>query len=95
MHNLAIDIFDTCSANNIILYIFWIPQDSKKEAEKLSKEIDYVDWYITFELVNMLSQKWGKISVDSFTLNKNSKCSRFNSNFLCPNTEIVNAFLCN
>ena len=67
-------------------------RDSNKEADKLSKKIDYADWYITFKLVNMLSQKWGKISVDRFVSDKNNKCSRFNSKFLCPNTETVKAF---
>ena len=83
----------TCSASNINLDIFWILWNNNKEVDKLSKEIDYDDWYITLELVNMLSQKWGKISVDRFVSDKNSKCLRFNSKFLCPNTEIVNAFL--
>ena len=40
----------------------------------------------------MLSQKWGKISVDEFVSDKNNKYSRFNSKFLCPNTETVNVF---
>ena len=40
--------------------------------------MDYDDWYITYELVNITSDK-------------NNKCLRFNSKFLCPNTEPVNA----
>ena len=92
LHNLAIDIFETCFADNLNLDIFWISRDSNKEADKLSKEIDYDDWYITFEVVNMVCQKWGKISLDRFASDKNNKCSRFNSKFLCPNSETVNAF---
>ena len=39
LHNLAVDIFDTCFVNNINLDIFWIPRDSNKDADKLSREI--------------------------------------------------------
>ena len=72
-------------------YIFWIPRDSNKEADKRSKEINY-DCYLTFELVYILSQKWGKKSVDKFASDENNKGSRFNSKFLCPNTETMNTF---
>ena len=72
-------------------YIFWIQRDSNKEADKCSKEINY-DCYLTFELVYMLSQKWGKKSVDKFASDENNKGSRFNSKFLCPNTETMNTF---
>ena len=32
------------------------------------------------------------MTVDRFASYKNSKCSRFNSKYLCPSTEAVNAF---
>ena len=86
LHNLAVDIFDICSTNNINLDIFWIPRASNKEADKLSK--DYDDWSLTFKLVNKLSQKWGKISVDSFASDKSSKCTRFAQNS-CAQTQTL------
>ena len=73
------DIFNNCSANNM------------KEAGNLSKKTD-LRIGATFELVNMLCQKWDKISIDWFASDKNNKCSRFSSKFLCPNAETVNEF---
>ena len=80
-HNSAIDLFDNCFANNI--NIFWILRASNEEANKLNQEIDYGDLCITFKLVNVLCQKWSKISVDRFASDKYNKYSRFNSKFLC------------
>ena len=47
--------------------------DSNKEADKLSEEIDYDDWYITLELVNICSMKNGVkfLQIDFHCVHKN------------------------
>ena len=59
---------------------------------KISKTIDFDDWYTTQRLINILEQRWGKISIDRFASDINRKSKRFNSRYLCPETEGINAF---
>ena len=35
-----------------------------KEVNRLSKQVDYDDWFIANDLVKMLTNKWGKVSRD-------------------------------
>ena len=35
-----------------------------KEVNRLSKQVDYDDWFIANDLVKMLTNKWGKVSID-------------------------------
>ena len=56
--------------------------------DKISKTIDFDDWYTTQHLINILEQRWGKISFDRFASDINRKSKRH----LCPETEGRNAF---
>ena len=59
---------------------------------KISKTIDFDDWYKTQRLINILEQRWGKISIDRFASDTNRKSKRFNSRYLFPETDSINAF---
>ena len=50
-----------------------------KEGDWLSKQVDYDNSFITNDLVKMLTNKWGKISIDGFASYTNKKTQRFNS----------------
>ena len=47
---------------------------------------------MTQHLINILEQRWGKISVDRFASDINLKSKKFNSRYLCLETEGINAF---
>ena len=40
----------------------------------------------------MLTNKWGKVTIDRFASHTNKKTQRFNSKYICPGSEGVNAF---
>ena len=56
---------------------------------RLSKQVDYDDWFITNDLVKILTNKLGMNSFVSYT---NKKTQRFNSKYICLGSEGVNAF---
>ena len=89
---LALKIFDTCRINDIKLDVVWIPRDQNKTADYLSKCIDKDDWEITTTLFDKLNTLYGPFTIDRFASNRNTKTLRFNSKYLCPNTEAVDAF---
>ena len=60
-HDLALEIHKTSCAHNIDLFVCWIPREENKEADSLSKQVDSDDWFITKDLVKMLTNKQGKI----------------------------------
>ena len=92
IHLLALNIFNLTFHHNIHLEVFWVGREYNKEADKISKTIDFDDWYMTQHLINILEQRWGKISIDRFPSDINRKSKRFNSRYLCPETEGINAF---
>ena len=94
LHDLAleIEIHKISSTPNIDLNVCWIPREENKEADKLSKQVNYDDWFITKDLVKMLTNKWGKVTIDRFASHTNKKTQRFNSKYICPGSEGVNAY---
>ena len=92
IHLLALNIFNLTFHHNIHLEVFWVGREYNKEADKISKTIDFDDWYTTQHLINILEQRWGKISIDRFPSDINRKSKRFNSRYLCPETEGINTF---
>ena len=92
LYGLALEIHKISSTHNIDLNICWIPREQNKEADRLSKQVDYDDWFIAKDLVKMLTNKWAKVSVDRFASHTNKKTQRLNSKYMCPDSEGVNAF---
>ena len=62
--------------------VSWIGREYNNEVDRISKTIDLDDWYMTQHLINILEQRWGKISFDRFAWDINRKCKRFNSRYL-------------
>ena len=92
IHSLALNIFNLTFDHNIHLEVFWLVREYNKEADKISKTIDFDDWCTTHHLINILEQRWGKISIDRFASDIKRKSKRFNSRYLCPETERINVF---
>ena len=49
-------------------------------------------WVTTSNLIDIAKRRWGNMTIDRFASDKNCKSKRFNSRYLCPETEGVNAF---
>ena len=84
LQDLALDFFTTCLSNSITVDIQWIPTTENREADAISKMINYDDWGSTQVLFQYLNVIWGLHTIDRFAHNKNAKVSRFNSKFWCP-----------
>ena len=92
MQEKAVKIFDTCKGKNLNLGITWISGENNKDADFISKLIDYDDWIVKNSTFKFLTKKWGTMTVDRFASYKNSKCPRFNSKYMCPTTEAATVF---
>ena len=92
IHSLALNISNLTFNHNIHLEVFWVGLEYNKEADEISKTIDFDDLYTAQGLINILEQRWGKISIHRFFSDINRKSKRFNLRYLCRETEGINAF---
>ena len=60
-------------------------------ADWLSKVVDYEDWVVEDWVYNLGVARWGPCLVDRFASGKNAKCPRWNSHWMEPGTEGVDA----
>ena len=44
IHSVALNIFNLTFDHNIHLDVFWVGQEYNKEADKISRTIDFDDW---------------------------------------------------
>ena len=54
--------------------------------------MDNNDWVTISNLIDIIQNRWGKLTIDIFAFDKNRKSKRFNSRYLCPEAERLNAF---
>ena len=92
LHEMAERIFNLCKSYGIQLVVEWIPREYNKYADYLSKVVDHDDWQTSSPFFKYLEERWGPHTLDRFASSTNTKTRRFNSKYLCPNTEQVNAF---
>lgn len=88
---IAEDIYDVCREHDIEFKLEWIPRNANQLADFWSRFFDYDDWALNAEVFDALNQRWGPLTIDRFADNFNKKLDRFNSRFVCPNSEYVNA----
>lgn len=89
---IAMQIYEFCVENAIVLIAEWIPRELNGRADYLSRCFDCDDWEINNHVFIHLDQKWGPHTVDRFSTNYNNKCHRFNSRWWVPEADAVNAF---
>lgn len=63
-----------------------------KKLTLLSRLKDMDDWSNDDEIFEYYEELWGIHTVDRFATHYNKKCVRFNSKYLCPDTECIDAF---
>ena len=89
---MALQIFYITKRYNISLSVTWLSRDHNVQADMASRIIDYDDWGVSPKYFAFITRRLGMPSVDRFADYLNTKLPRFNSRFLCPNTEAVDAF---
>ena len=93
MQELLLDIFQFCSNHSISIEIEWICRESNTEADTISNFIDIYDWGISFELLCLLQNRWGKLDVDwSASSYYNAKLPVFFSRFWNEGSTGMDAF---
>ena len=92
LHDINMDIQDTCLENDIVLCPKWIPRDKNQEADALSRVGDCDDWGIQTWVFELLDKEWGPHYIDRFAAQYNRKCENFNSKFCCEGTNGIDAF---
>jgi hypothetical protein len=60
------DIHETCVENDISISSQWIPRESNKEADSLSRMNDCDDWGIQTWVFMLLDKEWGSHTFDRF-----------------------------
>ena len=70
----------------------WVPRELNVIADYYSKFQDTDDWSIDDITFNKVNERFGQFTIDRFADNRNTKLSRFNSKYYCPNTSGVDAF---
>ena len=92
LQDLALSVFLFTAQRQIQLDLIWLPRRQNARADFFSKVIDFDDYSVHDDVFKELDHLWGPHSIDRFASSYNAKLSRFNSRFLQPGTEAVDAF---
>ena len=93
LQTLALDIFQLCFSNSIVLEAQWIPRSLNGKADLLSRFIDRDDWSINPSVFRVIDAKWGPHTIDRFSAYYNSQLPRFNSKFASPGGSGIDALV--
>ena len=92
LQDLALSVFLSTAQRQIQLDLIWLPRRQNAQADFFSKVIDFEDYSVHDDVFKQLDHLWGPHSIDRFASSYNAKLSGFNSRFLQPGTEAVDAF---
>ena len=88
---MTIDLFQLCLTNDIQIETRWIPRDTNQKADIMSRFVDKDDWSLNSEVFSQLDKDWGPHTVDRFASHCNAQVRKFNSRFLSPGCDAVDA----
>ena len=92
LQDIALNVFLFNSQRRIQLDVIWLPREQNSQADFHSRIVDFDDYSLHDEVFFQLDELWGPHSVDRVACSYNTKLPRFNSRFLQPGTEAVDAF---
>ena len=92
LHDEVLKIFNMCVEHQIKLEPEWVPREKNTIADCISRIVDYDDWQLVPEVFSWLNGQFGPFSVDRFASQYNTQLPRFNSRYVCPNSEAIDAF---
>ena len=91
LQQLAVDIFALSVKYSFVIRTQWIRRDENQIADHLSKFVDFDDWQINLSTFLLLNAKWGPFTVDRFASYYNNQLNRFNTRYVSPGSEAVDA----
>lgn len=92
LHEIDVTIFEKLQNLQIIFDIQWLPREENIQADLLSRCFDSDDWGIKNSVFQIIDKCWGIHTCDRFATDYNTKCTKFNSRWWCPNTSGIDAF---
>ena len=95
LQEVALEIFALCMSHAIHIEPEWIPREKNEMADYISRIVDYDDWFLNPAVFAWVDELWGPHTVDRFARHYNMQLPRFNSRFMCPGGEAVDAFTVN
>jgi len=69
---LAMDIFNLCLVNSIVLEAQWIPRSLNERAYLLSRFVDKDDWSVNPSVFRVIDAKWGPHTIHRFASHYNA-----------------------
>ena len=81
-----------CRSHALCIEPEWIPREQNEIEDYLSRIVDYDDWFINALVFKQIELLWGPHTVDRFASHSNVQLPHFNSRFLCPGAEALDAF---
>ena len=94
LQELAMDIWDMCKHFIINLEMEWQPRETEivRFADRVSKDMDFSDFYISDEDFSVLQKKYGPFSCDYFASSFTFRMKPFASRYLCEGSVGMDAF---
>jgi hypothetical protein len=89
---VACEIIRWTAANDITIWAPEFVRTKENWADAPSRVVDLGDWRVKEWLFLQCEEWWGPHSIDRFADWDNTKLVRFNSKWLCPQTEAVNTY---
>jgi hypothetical protein len=93
LQDICLRIFWFCRENRIQLAPEWIPREQNQLADYLSKVKKMDDFGLQPEVFESVLRQFGPLSVDRFASAHNALLPAFFSEFWCPGSCGVNAFI--
>ena len=93
LQELAVNIFEITRDNNIVLSVSWTRRTNNKEADSLSRIVDFDDWGVSKVWYEKIIHLLGiSPDIDRFASVTNTHLLRFNSRFYSDSAEATDAF---
>ena len=73
---VALDSFNLCLSNSIVLEAQWIPRLLNEKGDLLSRFVDKDDWSINPSVFRVIDAKWGSHTIDRFAFYYNLQLPR-------------------
>ena len=94
LQELAMDIWAMCKEHSISIEFDWQPRETDivRYADRLSKDFDFSDFYISDDDFSALRRQFGPFSCDYFASSFTHRMKPFMSRFLCEGSSGADAF---
>jgi hypothetical protein len=80
LNSIARKIWQICLEKDIhIARVVWIPSEENHFPDILSRGMDTIEWELSNDVFHLISERFGRMDIDRFASDKNTKLPRFNA----------------